>query len=300
MAFLMRPSKTLRRVTAALCASALAAACSAGPDEARAGADPAATTNATSVDPTIETRKPGYRVVKRFPHDATAYTQGLTFHKGRFYEGTGLEGRSSLRRVKLRTGQVLQQVELDDQYFGEGVTLIGDKVWQITWQEETGFVYDVETFETLDTFSYNADDGKTEEGWGLTDDGETLAMSDGTEVIRFRDPDTFEVQREIRVLENGTPVFYLNELEWIGNEIFANVFGYDHVVRIDPETGIVVGRFNLAKLRNREVRDCPNNEFDEPPEVTNGIAYLQKGKRLFVTGKLWCHVYEIELVDPPT
>lgn len=286
-------------MTAALCVFALAAGCSAGPNEARAGDGATPTANDAAVAPQVQTRKPGYRVVKRFPHDATAYTQGLTFHQGRFYEGTGLEGRSSLRRVKLRTGEVLQQVDLDAQYFGEGVTLIGDRIWQITWQEETGFLYDAETFETLETFSYNADESKTEEGWGLTDDGVTLAMSDGTEVIRFRDPETFEVLREIRVLENGTPVFSLNELEWIGNEIFANVFGYDHVVRINPETGVVVGRFNLAKLRNREVRGCPNNEFDEPPEVTNGIAYLQKSKRLFVTGKLWCHIYEIELVDPP-
>jgi glutamine cyclotransferase len=295
----MRPSRTMRRIVAALCAAALAAGCSAGPSDARAENDAGASA-ATSL-PAIQTRKPGYDVVKRFPHDDTAYTQGLTFHGGRLYEGTGLEGRSSLRRVRLRTGEVLQHVDLDPEYFGEGITAIGDRIWQITWQEETGFVYDRATFERLETFSYDADGSKTEEGWGLTDDGEVLAMSDGTEVIRFRDPETFEVIREIRVTENGTPVFYLNELEWIGTEIFANVFGYDHVVRIDPQTGIVVGRFNLARLRNREMETCPGNELEpsEDPEVTNGIAYLQRSRRLFVTGKLWCHLYEIELVDPP-
>jgi glutamine cyclotransferase len=289
----MRVTRALQWITSALCVCALAAGCSAGPDDARAEGDQAAGGD-TSAAPVVDQRRSGYEVVKRFPHDAHAYTQGLTFHKGRFYEGTGLEGESTLRRVKLRTGEVLQKVDLEDEYFGEGITLIGDRIWQITWQEETGFLYDAETFETLETFSYNSDDGKTEEGWGLTDDGTVLAMSDGTEVIRFRDPETFEVIREIRVTEKGTPVFYLNELEWIGDEIFANVFGYDHVVRIDPATGLVVGRFNLAPLRAREQRSCPTE-----PEVTNGIAYLQKGKRLFVTGKLWCHVYEIELADPP-
>jgi glutamine cyclotransferase len=285
----------MRRTAGALCVFALVAGCSAGPDKTGAAASEAVPT----VAPDLQMRRPGYKVVARFPHDANAYTQGLTFNKGRFYEGTGLETRSSLRRVRLRTGKVLQQHDLADEYFGEGITLIGDKIWQITWQEETGFVYDAATFDTLETFDYNADDGKTEEGWGLTDDGETLAMSDGSEIIRFRDPETFDVIREIRVTENGVPVFYLNELEWIGDEIFANVFGQDYIVRIDPATGVVVGRIDIAKLRNREVNGCPNNDYDEPPEVTNGIAYLQKSKRLFVTGKLWCHLYEIELADPP-
>jgi glutamine cyclotransferase len=289
------PRRT-RWMAAALCAGVVAAGCSSAPDQARAedGSAPDA-----SPAQSIQQRAPGYKVVRRFPHDDTAYTQGLTFHQGKFYEGTGLEGRSSLRRVRLRTGKVLENVDLDDEYFGEGITIIGDRIWQITWQEETGFLYDLATFDTLETFSYNADDSATEEGWGLTDDGTVLAMSDGSETIRFRDPETFEVIREIRVTEQGVPVFYLNELEWIGDEIFANVFGYDHVVRIDPTTGLVVGRFNLEKLRNREVRTCPGNEFQEQPEVTNGIAYLRKGKRLFVTGKLWCHLYEIELNDPP-
>lgn len=293
----MRPNMKMRLIAGAMCVCALATACSAGPEGA-ARADDAAASQTTAI-PAIRQRRPGYRVVKRFPHDDTAYTQGLTFHRGRFYEGTGIEGRSSLRRVRLRTGKVLQSVDLADEYFGEGITLIGDRIWQITWQNETGFLYDVDTFDSLETFSYNEDDGKTEEGWGLTDDGATLAMSDGTEIIRFRDPETFDVIREIRVTENASPVFYLNELEWIGNEIFANVFGQDYLVRIDPVTGVVVGRIDLAKLRSREVETCPGNSFGEQPEVTNGIAYLAKSKRLFVTGKLWCHLYEIELTDPP-
>lgn len=236
----------------------------------------------------------GYVVVNTFPHDPHAYTQGLAFHRTRFYEGTGLNGESSLRRVDLETGEVEKKVDLPAKYFGEGVTLIGDRIYQITWQEERAFVYDVATFKRLKTFNYSTSDDSTEEGWGLADNGRKLAMSDGTEIIRFRKPKTFEVTREIRVTENGTPVFRLNELEWIGDEIFANLFGLDDVVRIDPKTGEVTGKFNLEALRLREEAEC-----DDPPEVTNGIAYLQSEDRFFVTGKNWCHIYEIELTDPP-
>jgi glutamine cyclotransferase len=237
---------------------------------------------------------PGYVVVNTFPHDQEAYTQGLAFHRGRFYEGTGLNGSSWLRRVQLKTGEVKKQRDLAQKYFGEGVTVIGDRIYQITWTSETAFVYDVDTFKRLRTLSYNEDDDKTEEGWGLADNGKLLAMSDGTEIIRFRKPRTFEVTREISVTEAGTPVFRLNELEWIGDEIFANVYGYDHVVRINPETGEVTGRLDLAALRAQEQSECADE-----PEVTNGIAYLQSQERFFVTGKNWCHLYEIELTDPP-
>lgn len=237
---------------------------------------------------------PGYVVVNTFPHDSHAYTQGLAFHKGRFYEGTGLEGQSTLRLVDLETGEVKRKIDLADKYFGEGVTLIGRKVFQITWQEERAFVYEVATFKRIKTFDYNVDDNETEEGWGLADNGRRLAMSDGTEMIRFRNPKTFEVTREIRVTDAGTPVFNLNELEWVGDEIFANIFGYDDIVRIDPKTGDVTGRLNLEALRVQEEAEC-----ESPPEVTNGIAYLQSEDRFFVTGKNWCHLYEIELSDPP-
>ena len=238
---------------------------------------------------------PGYVLVKRFPHDPKAYTQGLAFKGDRLFEGTGIEGSSWLRRVALKTGKVRKQRDLADRYFGEGITIIGDRIFQLTWKNERAFVYDVDTFKRLRTFDYSDDgDDGTEEGWGLADNGRTLAMSDGSEFIRFRNPNTFEVIREIRVTENGTPIFRLNELEWISDEIFANVFGDDYIVRINATTGEVTGRIDIAALRRRE-----ENAENCQPEVTNGIAYMPTQKRFFVTGKWWCHVYEIRLTDPP-
>jgi glutamine cyclotransferase len=235
-----------------------------------------------------------YEVVRRFPHDPKAYTQGLAFQGERFFEGTGLNGSSWLRRVALQTGKVKKQRALAEKYFGEGITILNGKIYQLTWQHERAFVYDAKTFKRLKTFNYNEDPDATEEGWGLADNGRILAMSDGTEFIRFRNPRTFEVTREITVTENGTVMDRLNELEWIGDEIFANVYGEDYVLRIDPQTGAVVDRFDLGRLREREVQ---TNGCE--PEVTNGIAYMASQERLFVTGKWWCHVYEIRLTDPP-
>lgn len=227
---------------------------------------------------------PGYVVRAVYPHDPEAFTQGLAFRKNALFEGTGLEGFSSLRRVHLKSGKVKSEHELEDQYFGEGITVLGDEVFQITWLHGMGWVYDAKTLKRLRGFQYEG------EGWGLTDNEESLAMSDGTDVIRFRSPVTFEVIREIQVTEGGIPVPNLNELEWVEDEIFANVFSGDDVVRIDPRTGVVTGRFNLTALHDREAAKCH-------PEVTNGIAYMETQRRLFVTGKHWCHIYEIELVS---
>lgn len=230
--------------------------------------------------------QPGYTVVNTYPHDTGAFTEGFAFRGARLFEGTGLEGRSNIRRVDLESGEVLRQADLDDQFFGEGVTLIGNKAYELTWTEHRCFVYEAGSFKVLDVFSYDT------EGWGLTDHHKTLIMSDGTDVIRFRDPETFEVKREISVTDELGPVSGLNELEWVDGEIYANVFPTDDVVRIDPETGSVVGRFNLAALHQQE-------QASGDPDVTNGIAYLPSEDRLFVTGKNWAHVYEIELTDLP-
>ena len=228
----------------------------------------------------------GYTVVDTFPHDDAAFTEGFAFRGSRLFEGTGIEGHSNIRRVDLESGKVLRQADLDDQFFGEGVTVLGRKAYELTWQEHRCFVYEAGTLKILDVFAYET------EGWGLTNDGKLLVMSDGTDVIRFRDPKTFEVVREIHVTDSGAAVSSLNELEWVDGEIYANVFPTDDVVRIDPDTGEVLGRFNLAALRAKE-------QAAGHPDVTNGIAYLPAEDRLFVTGKYWAHVYEIELTDLP-
>jgi glutaminyl-peptide cyclotransferase len=225
-----------------------------------------------------------YVVVAAYPHDDEAFTQGLDFRRGRFYEGTGLEGRSSLRLVDLETGDVRRQKDLADEYFGEGVTVLGKRIYQLTWQENVAFVYNRETFKRLGRFNYDG------EGWGLTHNGRRLIMSNGSDQIVTRDPTSFAVIRSISVRENGESVSGLNELEWINGEIFANIFPTDDVVRIDPKTGEVIDRFNLRALREAE-------ESMGDPNVTNGIAYLSSEDRLFVTGKLWAHVYEIRLTE---
>lgn len=224
-----------------------------------------------------------YKIINVFPHDPQAYTQGLVYKDGFLYEGTGLNGRSSLRKVRLETGEVLQEVDLPPQLFGEGIALLGDKIFQLTWKAHTGFVYDVADFHQLRTFSYPG------EGWGLTTDGHDLYMSDGTPEIRVLDPATFKEKRRIKVHDGATPVQELNELEYINGEIFANIWQTDKIARISPRTGKVVGWIDLAGILSpvyRRTRDA----------VLNGIAYDSKGKRLFVTGKLWPSIFEIQLM----
>jgi glutamine cyclotransferase len=263
----------VRRLLAALVIAALPA-CSSGA--------PAADAQPSGV---IET--PGFVQVAKFPHDPEAFTQGLEFRGTALFEGTGLTGgRSSLRRVDLDTGKVLRQVNLADRFFGEGITIMGRRIYQITWQNGRCFVYDRRTFKRVKRFSYEG------EGWGLTHADGKLIMSDGTATIRFRDPATFEVVGEIEVTDDGEPVAMLNELEWVNGEILANVWQTDTVVRIDPETGDVTGRLDLTVLREQE-------DAAGPHDVTNGIAYMKSEDRLFVTGKLWRNVYEIELTDLP-
>jgi glutaminyl-peptide cyclotransferase len=227
-----------------------------------------------------------YRVVNAFPHDPAAFTQGLVYQDGIFYEGTGLRGQSTLRKVDPSTGQVLQGIRLPDQYFGEGIAILGQRLYQLTWQENTGFIYDKDSFELLDTWSYEG------EGWGLATDGQRLLMSDGSHELRFLDPDTLAELGRLAVLDGeGQPVARLNELEWIEGEVWANVWLTDLIARIDPASGRLLGWIDLTGLLPDEDRAA------QRVDVLNGIAYDAATGRLFVTGKWWPKLFEIELVE---
>lgn len=225
----------------------------------------------------------GYRVVDIYPHDPGDFTQGLVYVDGVLYEGTGQYGRSGLEKKDLETGQTLHELPLPDIYFGEGMTVLGDKIYQLTWREHTGFVYDKETFQLLATWSYPG------EGWGLTHDGQQLIMSDGTDVLTFIDPETLQIVGRVQVQNVlGRPLAKLNELEYVDGEVYANIWTTDIIARIDPTTGEVLGLIDLSNL-------LPLTEVTAPVDVLNGIAYDAAGGRLFVTGKLWPKLYEIDL-----
>lgn len=221
-------------------------------------------------------------IVSAHPHDTSAFTQGLLFHDGVLYESTGLEGSSSLRKVEIESGRVLQKTDVAPQYFAEGLALLGDRLYQLTWRSGIGFVYDLKTFAPVDSFSYY------NEGWGITTDGTQLYMSDGTNFLRVLDPKTLQVTKTIGVYLGSNPVERLNELEWVNGEIFANIWTTDRIARIDPATGQVKGWINLASL-------LPAPERGPNADVLNGIAYDPKGDRLFVTGKKWPKLFEIKL-----
>ena len=224
----------------------------------------------------------GYRVVKVYPHDRQAFTQGLQYVDGVLYEGTGQNGQSGIRKVKLETGEVMQHQPLDAKYFGEGITVWNNTIVQLTWQSEIGFVYDKATFKQTKTFTYPG------EGWGLTHDGARLIMSDGSAVIRFLDPASFKEIGRVTVRENGVPVKDLNELEYVKGEILANIWKTARLARISPKTGDVVGWVDLSGLL--DPREAVGTD------VLNGIAYDAAGDRLFVTGKWWPKLFEIKLV----
>ena len=226
----------------------------------------------------------GYQVVKVYPHDRQAFTQGLQYVDGFLYEGTGQHGQSSIRKVKLETGEVLQHAPLERQYFGEGITVWGDTLIQLTWQSELGFVYDKKTFKQLKTFTYPG------EGWGLTHDGARLIMSDGDSrgALRFLDPKTLKETGRLVVRDGGKPVDDLNELEYVRGEILANVWQTWRIARISPKTGDVTGWIDLSGLL--DPRDAAGTD------VLNGIAYDGAGDRLFVTGKYWPKLFEIKIV----
>ena len=224
----------------------------------------------------------GYQVVHTYPHDSNAFTQGLEYVDGVLYEGTGLNGRSSIRKVKLETGEVLKRFDVAAQHFGEGITLWKSDLIELTWQSQIAFVYDKDTFVTKRQFTYPG------EGWGLTHDGVNLIMSDGTDYLRILDPTTFQLRRRVRVMEGERPLRNLNELEYVKGEVLANIWTTDYIARIDPRSGIVLGYINLQGILSANERPSDG--------VLNGIAYDNARDRLFVTGKLWPKLFEIKLV----
>jgi glutamine cyclotransferase len=226
----------------------------------------------------------GFEVVAVYPHDPGAFTQGLAIEGGRLYEGTGQYGASTVRRVDLASGRPEKQRALGPRYFGEGIAILSGLLYQLTWQNGVVVVYDLETFEVDRTMQYEG------EGWGLTHDGRELIMSDGSATIRFRNPETFAVTREIEVRDNGAPVARLNELEYVDGEIWANIWYDDRIVRISPANGVVLGYIDLSKLYPPTARTSE--------AVLNGIAYDAAAKRLFVTGKNWPQLYEIAVTRP--
>ena len=223
-----------------------------------------------------------YTIINTYPHDTNAFTEGLIYSDGFLYEGTGINGDSSLRRVNLTTGTVQQQVMLPSQYFGEGIAIVGTKIIQLTWQSRIGFIYDKTTFALLGNFSYIT------EGWGLTFDGKHLIMSDGTDNLYFLDPTTFQRTGQVAVHDGNTTVVNINELEYINGNVYANIWLTNTIAIINPQTGQVKGWIDLAEL--------PGEQNPNPNAVLNGIAFDQANNRLFVTGKDWPSLYQIKLV----
>lgn len=224
-----------------------------------------------------------YQIVNIFPHDPNAFTQGLIFLDGKLVESTGQEGRSTLRSVELQTGKVLKKVDVPVPYFAEGVALLNNKLYQLTWIHKLGFIYDAQTLEKTGEFNYSG------EGWGLATDGRSLLLSDGSNRIRFLDPtDSFRVTKTIAVVDGQTPINDLNELEYVNGEIYANVWHDDRIAVVDPETGRVKAWIDLTGL-------LQPGDVTDPEAVLNGIAFDQASNRLFVTGKLWPRVFEIKI-----
>ncbi|GAB4372648.1 MAG: glutaminyl-peptide cyclotransferase [Calditrichia bacterium] len=227
-----------------------------------------------------------YKIVKTYPHDPSAYTQGLVYDQGYLYEGTGLEGNSSLRKVDLATGQIVQYLSLPPHVFGEGITIYEDFIIQLTWKTYVGYVYRKDNFQLINEFYYST------EGWGITHDGKRLIMSDGTAILHFLDPHSLVETGYIQVTAQGKPVHGLNELEFIQGEIFANVWPTHQIVRISPESGQVTGWIDLNGILGGR------DQYGQV-DVLNGIAYDAENHRIFVTGKLWPHIFEIELIPVP-
>ncbi|MCI2229731.1 glutaminyl-peptide cyclotransferase [Polaribacter sp. MSW13] len=230
-----------------------------------------------------------YKIINEYPHDTKAYTQGLEYYNGFLYETTGRRGQSTLRKVEIKTGKVLQKIDLDKKYFGEGMTILNNKIYWLTWQAKKGFVYNLETFEQEKEFAFN----KSKEGWGLTHNGTELLKSDGTNKIWFLDPITLKEKKSIQVYTNKYAVKDLNELELINGKIYSNKYQQNAIVIIDPKTGIVEGIANLKSLHSVMEK---TQKLVPQDEVLNGIAFDKENNRLFVTGKNWGKLFEIELI----
>ncbi|HKY46095.1 MAG TPA: glutaminyl-peptide cyclotransferase [Pyrinomonadaceae bacterium] len=226
--------------------------------------------------------KYGYQILNIFPHDSNAFTQGLILVDGKLLESTGQEGSSSLRSVELETGKVLKKVDVPPPYFAEGIAMLNGKVYQLTWQHSVGFIYDLQTLERAGQFDYQG------EGWGLTTDGQSLIVSDGSSKLKFLDPASFRVTKTISVVDGAQPVNQLNELEFVKGEIYANVWHSDRVAVIDPQTGRVKAWIDLTGL-------MPEGELLDEEAVLNGIAYDQANDKFYVTGKLWPRLFEIKV-----
>lgn len=264
------PQKPSRRLQVWLTAAVLAIA---------AGAVAAALPRESSVPVS------GFRVIATYPHDPGAFCQGLVYDGETLYEGTGVYGESSLRRVDLETGRVQQLVPLDAKYFGEGITLLGERIYQLTWRNRLGVIYSKADLTPMSSFRYAG------EGWGLTTDGKRLILSDGTATLRFLNPQTFQVEKQLTVRTPTRLLDQLNELEFVDGEIYANIWYSDHIARISPETGRVLGWIDLSSL-------YPANQRPSKEHVLNGIAYDAQRKQLLVTGKNWPRLYRIELTPP--
>ena len=292
---------SMRRLLGALVAvSALSASYASGDAEASAGRSILPSflpqrDNADASTPRVPfsaaTPRMVPRVVARLPHDTTAFTQGLTMYRGRLLESTGLEGHSGVREVELATGRVLRRADLPSTEFGEGATVLGGRIYQLTWKSHVGHVFDARTFTPVDSFPYDG------EGWGLTTDGALLYLSDGTSRIRVIDPDGYRVVRTIRVTEVEKPVHMLNELEWVRGELWANVYWTGLIARIDPASGRIVGWIDLRRL----LPDEENMSLESRGGVANGIAYDSAGARVLVTGKYWPFVFQLDsaILRPP-
>jgi glutamine cyclotransferase len=225
-----------------------------------------------------------YKIINSYSHDRNAFTQGLVYEDGVLYEGTGRHGFSELRKVELETGKVLQKCELSDELFGEGITIYGDKIIQLTYLSNVGFVYKKESFEVLREFNYSTP------GWGITNDGKQLIMSDGTQKLYFLDAETFQWIRHIDVYDKGVSVWGLNELEYVKGQIFANVWPTERIARISPKTGQVIGWIDMRGLLTKQ-------DLVMQVDVLNGIAYDKEKDRLFVTGKFWPKLFEVKLIQ---
>lgn len=227
-----------------------------------------------------------YQVVHSFPHDPRAYTQGLIYHKGYLYEGTGQYGESSLRKTDIQTGKTLSLLSLEDQLFGEGITIYKDKIYQLTWQSRKGFVYDLNTFSLASTFTYNT------QGWGLTTVGDSLVMSDGSHKLYYLSPTTFNILREVEVYDHQGEVTQLNELEYVDGQIWANVWLTDRIIAINPQTGAVEREVNLGDI----LPPAEKAKLNKNDEVLNGIAYRPEQGTFYVTGKRWQKMFEIQII----
>jgi glutamine cyclotransferase len=277
----MRPSASVAWLAALL----LLAGCTGG--------EGSATTDRPAAAPGAPIVKAA--VVRSWPHDIEAYTQGLDFHEGKLYEGTGLTGQSSLRELSLETAKPVRMVPLPKDVFGEGITVLGDRIYQVTWTSKKGYVFDRATFRKLAEFSYSG------EGWGLDTDGKSLILSDGTSKIRFLDPKTFAQQRQITVNDSGREITQLNELEWIRGDLYANVWMTDSIARIDPQTGTVKQWLHLPGLltQSDKRRYFGSDQGRINGAVLNGIAYDEATGRLVVTGKNWPKLFEIRIDSGP-